>query len=90
MESAYTLAAKELSDIQTENKMQMEYRHSEVCAKIPDFLDIESELVSFGTLLLKSVLHNGKDYETIKKGIQEKQALKKTLLKKKWFSRGLS
>lgn len=85
MESAYTLAAKELSDIQTENKMQMEYRHSEVCAKIPDFLDIESELVSFGTLLLKSVLHNGKDYETIKKGIQEKQALKKTLLKKNGF-----
>lgn len=80
MESAYSLAAKELNDIQYENKMMQEYRHSEICAKIPEIEKIEAELIGLGTRLLKCVLNSGKDYENIKEEIQKRQFRKKQLL----------
>ena len=70
MESAYTLALKELERIRNENRRTDEIHHSEVLEKAPEITDIENELMKNGTGLLKCVLNKGENFETIKQNIK--------------------
>lgn len=82
MESAYGLAARELSALRTRNQTEQNRRIEEVRAKAPDYTDIEVSLTRAGTSLLRSVLNGGKDFEIIKASIQAKQAKKTELLRR--------
>ncbi len=79
MESAYTLANRELDEIRQKNKELEAVRHSEVMLKNPKLAAIESELMKQGTRLLKCVLNRCDDFEDIKATIQDLQK-QKTLL----------
>ena len=85
MESAYTLASKELEEIRKKNKEIMSGRHSEVMAKAPRLGEIETELMKGGTRLLNCVLKKCEDIEKVKKDIQTLQAEKIKLLLENGF-----
>jgi len=85
MESAYTLALKELERIRNENRRTDEIHHSEVLEKAPEITDIENELMKNGTGLLKCVLNKGENFETIKQNIKNLQKKKAELLVKNGF-----
>lgn len=86
MESAYTLAAKELEEIRNENRQIQNYRQREIADKIPRLAEIEGELMQLGTMLLKTVLNKGTNFESIKKKIQALQSEKEKLLIKNGYS----
>lgn len=86
MESAYTLANRELEQIRTANREKQNLRHSEVLLIAPQLADIESRLMLSGTQLLKCVLNKGQNFEEIKSNIQSLQHEKTTLLKAHKFS----
>ena len=86
MESAYTLANRELEQIRTKNKAIQASRHSEVLLIAPQLADIENKLMSCGTGLLKCVLNKCVDFEKIKQDIQALQKEKADLLKQFNFS----
>ncbi|MBR5156120.1 MAG: ATP-binding protein [Clostridia bacterium] len=85
MESAYTLANRELEEIRLKNKEKESIRHSEVLLKAPRLAEIESELMKQGTRLLKCVLNRCEDFEDIKGTIQGLQKEKSQLLIKNGF-----
>ncbi len=80
MESAYTLANKELEEIRQKNKELEAVRYSEVMLKDSRLAKIESELMKQGTRLLKCVLNRNEDFEDIKQTIQDLQKQKSGLL----------
>ena len=86
MESAYTLANRELEQIRTANREKQNLRHSEVLLVAPQLADIESRLMISGTQLLKCVLNKGQNFEEIKSNIQALQHEKTKLLKAHNFS----
>ena len=86
MESAYTLANKELEEIRRRNKDIISERRMEVLTKAPRLGSIESELMKNGTRLLECVLKKCNDLEKIKKDIQSLQSEKVDLLLKNGFS----
>ncbi len=85
MESAYTLANKELEEIRKKNKDIMSGRRKEVLIKTPRLSEIEAELMKCGTRLLNCVLKKCEDLEVIKKDIQALQSEKTELLLKNGF-----
>lgn len=86
MESAHTLANKELEEIRRKNRELQDIRRSEVLVKAPELSDLESKLMKQGTRLLSCVLNRGKDFDEIKASIQKLQSEKAELLKKNGFS----
>ncbi len=86
MESAYTLANRELEEIRRNNKELEAVRRSEVILKAPKLATIESELMKQGTRLLKCVLNRSEDFEDIKAAIQDLQKQKVQLLKDSGFA----
>lgn len=80
MESAYTLANRELEEIRKKNKELEAVHHSEVMLKNSKLAEIESELMKQGTRLLKCVLNRNEDFEDIKKTIQNLQKQKAKLI----------
>ncbi len=86
MESAYTLANRELEQIRTANRERQDARRSEVLLAAPQLADIESRLMVCGTKLLKCVLNKCQDFEEIKTSIQSLQREKADLLKEFKFS----
>ena len=80
MESAYTLANRELEEIRKKNKELEAVHHSEVMLKNPKLAEIEGELMKQGTRLLKCVLNRNDDFEDIKKTIQNLQKQKTQLI----------
>ncbi len=86
MESAHTLANKELEALRKKNRELQDIRRGEVMLKAPGLSDIESSLMKQGARLLNCVLNRGKDFEEIKASIQTLQAQKVELLKKNGFS----
>lgn len=85
MESAYTLANRELEEIRRENREKQSLRRCEVQLKAPEITDIESNLMKQGTRLLNCVLSRSGDFDDIKKTIQTLQADKVQCLKKNGF-----
>ncbi|MDO4744019.1 MAG: ATP-binding protein [Clostridia bacterium] len=86
MESAYTLANKELEDVRRKNRDEQSVRQNEVLLKIPEIADIEANLMKQGARLLSCVLNRCEDFEDIKATIQQLQKEKAELLKKNGFS----
>ena len=85
MESAYTLANREMERIRTENrKIQLKHRDKAVC-KEPRIVDIEAEMVKCGTRLLKCVLYKNDNFEEIKKTADSLRNEKCELLRKNGF-----
>lgn len=86
MESAYTLANKELEEIRKRNKETQSIRHSEVLLKAPSLGEIENDLMKQGTGLLNCVLNHCEDFEKIKKEIQDLQKKKSEILVRNGFA----
>ena len=86
MESAYTLANKELEQIRAKNKEIMAERRREVISKAPRLSALETDLMKCGTRLLNCVLKKCEDLETIKKDIKALQSEKTDILLKNGFS----
>jgi len=85
MESAYVLANRELEEIRLNNQAEQSKRHMEVCNAIPQFAEVENELMKSGTRLLSCILDKRKNFEEIKESIRGLQAKKAQLLKEKGF-----
>ncbi|MBQ9736806.1 MAG: ATP-binding protein [Clostridia bacterium] len=85
MESAYTLANREMEEIRKKNKELQSIRRSEALLKEPQIADTEASLMKQGARLLGCVLNRSNDFETIKKEIQRLQGEKAALLKKHNF-----
>lgn len=87
MESAYTLANKELEEIRQRNKETQNIRRNEALLKVPRLGDIENNLMKQGTRLLNCVLKQCENFEEIKKDIKALQKEKTELLLKNGFDR---
>ncbi len=86
MESAYTLASRELEEIRRINRGKQSVRHSEVLLKAPKLAEIETNLMKQGTRLLECVLKRCDSFEDVKKSIQDLQRQKAELLTENGFS----
>ncbi len=86
MESAYTLANKELEEIRQRNKETQNIRRNEALLKVPRLGDIENNLMKQGTRLLSCVLNRCDEFEDIKNDIKALQKEKSELLVKVGFS----
>ena len=86
MESAYALASRELENIRMENQAEQARRHSEICAKIPKFSEVEAELMKNGTRLLGCILNKNESFEDVKSSIKALQQKKAELLVANGFS----
>ena len=80
MESAYTLANRELKKIREENKNLQEKRRREVMDKAPELSEIEAKLRRCGTGLARCILDKKADFYSIKEEVQELQERKSRLL----------
>ena len=87
MESAYTLANKELEEIRQRNKETQNIRRNEALLKVPRLGEIENNLMKQGTRLLNCVLKQCENFEEIKKDIKDLQKEKTKLLLKNGFDR---
>ena len=85
MESAYVLASKELEELRNENRQILEYRKRETAQVAPRLPEIDTELMKWGTALLKTVLNKGASFEEVKQKIQSLQAEKIDILEKNGF-----
>ncbi len=88
MESAYVLASRELEDIRLANQAEMSRRHMEVCTKIPQFAEVETQLMKNGTRLLSCILDKSNCFEDVKESIKELQKKKSELLVANGFDEG--
>lgn len=88
MESAYVLANRELEDIRLANQAEMSRRHMEVCTKIPQFAEVETQLMKNGTRLLGCILDKKNCFEEVKSSIKELQKKKAELLLANGFDGG--
>lgn len=86
MESAYVLASRELEEIRLNNKAEESRRHMEVCKKIPQYPEVETQLMKNGTRLLSCILDRNNCFEDVKKSIKELQKKKAELLVANGFS----
>lgn len=86
MESAYVLASRELENIRLKNQAEQSRRHMEVCTKIPQFAELETQLMKNGTRLLNCILDKKNNFEEIKASIKELQKKKAELLVANAFS----
>ena len=80
MESAYTLANRELKNIREENKNLQEERRREVISKAPELNEIEAKLRRCGTELARCILDKKADFYAIKEEVQGLQVRRKNLL----------
>ena len=85
MESAYTLANRELEAIKNTNRELQSLRKSEVLLKAPRLGEIEAELMKCGTRLLECVLKKNCDFNEVKSCIRRLQAEKLALLESNGF-----
>lgn len=85
MESAYVLANRELEEIRLNNQADLSRRHLEVCKKIPQFAELETELMKNGTRLLSCILDKRNSFEEVKNSIRELQRKKAELLVQNGF-----
>ncbi len=85
MESAYTLANRELEAIKSTNHELQSLRKSEVLLKAPRLGEIEAELMKCGTRLLECVLKKNCDFNEVKSCIRRLQAEKLALLENNGF-----
>lgn len=80
MESAYSLANKEIAQIRKRNKDEQRRREDEVREKAPEFAQIESQLAAGGAALARSVLNGNGDISAIRRHIENAQEQKKRIL----------
>lgn len=80
MESAYTLANRELNEIREKNRAEQRRRTDEVIRLAPEYLEIERELARGGTALLRCVLNKTADISKIREHIEKMQEKKTVLL----------
>ena len=81
MESAHSLAMRELARIREENKNTQNARYQKVYQLIPDYARIELALAKQGNALARRVLEGKSDISDIETAIRKLQAEKATLLK---------
>ncbi|MEG1880392.1 MAG: hypothetical protein RR145_03640, partial [Oscillospiraceae bacterium] len=81
MQSAYALATRELNEIRTRNQNEVDKRTAFVRNQSEDFANIERSLIHAGTMLIKSVLDNSINFDSVKRSIQNLQHQKLEILK---------
>ncbi len=86
MESAYTLANRELEEIRTRNRELGAERRRRAYAAAPRLAEIESELMKNGTRLLECVLKKNGSFEDVKESIRRLQHEKAAVLEKNGFA----
>ncbi len=82
MESAYTLANRELTEIREQNRAEQRRRTDEIIGLAPEYLEIERELARGGTALLRCVLNKTADISKIRAHIEKMQKKKADLLQR--------
>lgn len=82
MESAYTLANRELAKQREDNRTEHMRRAAAVRAADPDYSRIEARLAQGGAALVHCVLNKGENYEAAKEQLRSLQKQKAALLKK--------
>lgn len=82
MESAYTLARKELDEIRRQNKEELEKRKAKIRHEASDFDEVEAVLTSGGISLAKALLGSGESVADIKARIMSSQRKKAEILKR--------
>ncbi|MBQ3573836.1 MAG: hypothetical protein IJA16_04495, partial [Clostridia bacterium] len=74
MESAYSLANKEISEIRRKNKEELRRREAEVRQAAPQFTEVEAKLAAGGIALAKCVLDGTSNISAIRSHIEAAQA----------------
>ena len=82
MESAYSLANKEISEIRRKNKEELRRREAEVRQAAPQFTEVEAKLAAGGIALAKCVLDGTSNISAIRSHIEAAQAEKTAILKR--------
>lgn len=85
MESAYTLANRELEKIRTANRHTAKERFDEALKRAPMLSRLEDALMKNGTALLECVLEKNGRFEEIKENIRTLRREKSALLEKNGF-----
>lgn len=85
MESAYTLANRELEEIRTANRHVADEHRKEVLSRAPELSKLEDALMKNGTALLECILKKDGRFEEIKASIRNLQREKNALLEKHGF-----
>ncbi len=80
MESAYSIANKEIEEIRRKNKEEQRRREDEVRRMAPEFAQVEAQLASGGTALARCVLNGDGDISVIRRHIEGAQEEKKRIL----------
>lgn len=80
MESAYSLANKEIEKIRRANKEEQQRRENEVRQRAPEFSQIEAQLAAGGAALARCVLNGNGDISVIRRHIEKAQEEKKRIL----------
>ena len=80
MESAYSLANKEIEKIRRANKEEQQRRENEVRQGAPEFSQIEAQLAAGGAALARCVLNGNGDISVIRRHIEKAQEEKKRIL----------
>lgn len=82
MQSATTLAMRELSDIRDDHALTLAAHKEELRSLTPEFAAIEANLIKSGHALLRNMLRGGNDFEKIKQFIRAEQTKKQKILKR--------
>lgn len=80
MESAYTLANKEIESIRRKNAEEQRRRETEVREAAPEFAQIEAQLALGGAAIAKCVLNGNGDVAAVRRHIEKAQEEKKRIL----------
>lgn len=80
MESAYTLAGRELARRREENRKEHDRRRKKVLAAAPAMAELEQKLALGGTALIKCVMDKKTDISAIEARIRQLQQKKRALL----------
>ena len=80
MESAYTLASRELARRREENRKEHDRRRKKVLAAAPAMAELEQKLALGGTALIKCVMDKKTDISAIEARIRQLQQKKRALL----------
>lgn len=81
MESAYSLANTEISEIRRKNKEELRGRETKVRLAAPQFAEVEAKLAAGGVALAKCVLDGTSDISAIRSHIEAAQNEKAGILK---------
>ena len=82
MESAYSLANTEISEIRRKNKEELRRREEEVRRRAPEFAEVEAKLTAGGIALAKCVLVGTSDISAIRSHIEAAQNEKAKILRR--------